>query len=212
VFVADEIPPELQRIVEFLNKQMCPADVLAVEVGYYAGGDLRTLVPRVVGYTAEAQDKKAATKTERRIWDETSYFEDLAARTSPQAIDTARTLHEWAKTNATTIRFGTGATKGGLGAVVGSLELNKRVFTMYSDGRLELCFYSLMGLPPFDQDAKRLEWSKKLNELPPFNISEEQIAKFPTIGLEELADAELLKIFLSTLDWVVDEVRTASEN
>ena len=32
VFVADEIPPELQRIVEFLNGQMDPAEVLAIAI------------------------------------------------------------------------------------------------------------------------------------------------------------------------------------
>ena len=31
-FVADEIPSELRRIVEFLNQQMDPAEVLAVEI------------------------------------------------------------------------------------------------------------------------------------------------------------------------------------
>jgi hypothetical protein len=32
VFVADAVPPELQRIVEFLNVEMDPAEVLAIDV------------------------------------------------------------------------------------------------------------------------------------------------------------------------------------
>ena len=32
VFVADEIPVELRRVVEFMNGQMDPAEVLAVEI------------------------------------------------------------------------------------------------------------------------------------------------------------------------------------
>ncbi len=59
VFVADEIPPELRRIVEFLNEQMDPAEVLAVEIRQFVGQDLRTLVPRVIGQTADAQQKKS---------------------------------------------------------------------------------------------------------------------------------------------------------
>ncbi len=35
IFVADEIPTELRRIVEFLNQQMDPAEVLAVEIKQY---------------------------------------------------------------------------------------------------------------------------------------------------------------------------------
>ena len=45
MFVADEIPVELRRIVEFMNGQMDPAEVLAVEIKQYVGGNLKTLVP-----------------------------------------------------------------------------------------------------------------------------------------------------------------------
>jgi hypothetical protein len=58
VFVADRIPPELRRIVEFLNLQMDPAEVLAIEVEQFVGRGLRTLVPRIIGQTAEAQRRK----------------------------------------------------------------------------------------------------------------------------------------------------------
>jgi len=37
VFVADVVPPELQRVVEFLNQQMDPAEVLAIEIRQYVG-------------------------------------------------------------------------------------------------------------------------------------------------------------------------------
>jgi len=61
IFVADEIPAELRRVVEFLNTQMDPAEVLAVEIKQYVGGNLKTLVPRVIGQTVEAQQKKSGT-------------------------------------------------------------------------------------------------------------------------------------------------------
>ncbi len=56
IFVADEIPAELRRVVEFLNQQMDPAEVLAVEIKQYVGqdSDFETLVPRVIGQTVEA--------------------------------------------------------------------------------------------------------------------------------------------------------------
>src|SRR4051812_46642611 len=58
VFVADVIPAELRRVVEFLNVQMRPAEVLAVEIRQYLGGGIRTLVPRVIGRTAVADGRK----------------------------------------------------------------------------------------------------------------------------------------------------------
>jgi hypothetical protein len=61
VFVADEIPRELARIVEFLNDQM-RADVRAVELQWFVGeGDVVTLNPRVIGQTERAAATKAAS-------------------------------------------------------------------------------------------------------------------------------------------------------
>lgn len=58
VFVADVIPPELARIVEFLNEQM-RADVRAVELNWFEGeGGVTTLVPRVTGETQRAVAQK----------------------------------------------------------------------------------------------------------------------------------------------------------
>ncbi len=46
LFVADEIPAELQRVVEFLNEQMNPAEVLAVEIRQFMGQGLITFSVR----------------------------------------------------------------------------------------------------------------------------------------------------------------------
>ena len=81
VFVADEIPSELRRIVEFLNQQMDSTEVLAVEVKQYTGGgDMTTLVPRVVGQTAEVEHKKRGGVTRGKRWDEASFFAELERR------------------------------------------------------------------------------------------------------------------------------------
>jgi len=58
VFFADAIPPELQRIIEFLNDQMTTTEVLGVEVRKYTSEALTAFVPRVLGVTSEAQDVK----------------------------------------------------------------------------------------------------------------------------------------------------------
>ena len=73
IFLADSIPPELKRIVEFLNEQMDPAEAFAVEVKQYVGEGLKTLVPRLTGQTAEAQKKRIISKK----LDEKIFFENL---------------------------------------------------------------------------------------------------------------------------------------
>jgi hypothetical protein len=60
VFVADTIPRELARIVEFLNEQM-KADVRAVELSWFESeGGVTALTPRIIGETERAQSEKAA--------------------------------------------------------------------------------------------------------------------------------------------------------
>jgi|GEM_PF-2474600 len=67
VFVADRIPTSLIRIVEFLNGQMDPCEVLAVELRQFLhlgdGHAIRTLVPRVYGLTATAKHRKKVSGT-----------------------------------------------------------------------------------------------------------------------------------------------------
>ncbi len=61
VFLADRIPHELRRIVEWLNEQTANAEVLAVEVAHYGTPGHRALVPRVIGATAAAAERKRQT-------------------------------------------------------------------------------------------------------------------------------------------------------
>ncbi len=70
LFVADHIPPELARVVEFLNEQM-QAEVLAVELSWFvAEGGARALVPHLIGATqraAAAKQGRAAPVRDRTI-------------------------------------------------------------------------------------------------------------------------------------------------
>ncbi len=66
IFIADDIPQELRRIIEFLNGNMSSVEVLGIEVKQYVNKEtgLKTLVPRFVGQTSEAQRvKRSYSKT-----------------------------------------------------------------------------------------------------------------------------------------------------
>jgi len=52
IFVADYIPKELRRLVEFLNAKLTGIQVLAVEIKQFLGEGRKVLVPRVIGLTA----------------------------------------------------------------------------------------------------------------------------------------------------------------
>jgi hypothetical protein len=91
LFVADQIPAELRRIVEFLNQQMNPAEMLALELRQFVGEGLRTIVPMVYGQTEEAQRKKAVG-TPKRQWDEESVLAALENRRGSEALALHRKL------------------------------------------------------------------------------------------------------------------------
>lgn len=80
VFVADEIPPELQRVVEFLNEQMTSTEVLALEVKQYReeDGDRLTLVPRLIGRTESARQVKEGGSRSGRDWTREEFSEALS--------------------------------------------------------------------------------------------------------------------------------------
>ena len=67
LFVADEIPSELRRIIEFLNEHMPLVEVLGVEIRQYSNNEIQAMVPRIIGQTETARQKKwsSGKKTEK---------------------------------------------------------------------------------------------------------------------------------------------------
>jgi hypothetical protein len=87
VFVSDLIPPELRRVIEFLNERMSPTEVVGVEIKQYVGqGNLKTLVPRVVGQTEQAKIQKIRSPSSQVGWD---FYE---ARLQPGRLAVVREL------------------------------------------------------------------------------------------------------------------------
>src|SRR5215216_2476435 len=208
VFVADEIPTELRRVVEFLNQQMDPAEVLAIEIKLYVGGTLRTLVPRVIGQTAEAQQKKSGVPRESRQWDEPSFFEDLKARTGPDEAQVARDILGWARTNLPRFTWGTGKQHGSFIPVLDHKGMSYYPLAIYTYGRVEIQFQH-MRARSFDDETKRLALLRRLNEIEGIDLPAGKITKRPSIPLSALSIAAALKQFFQAFDWYVQEVKAS---
>ena len=85
LFVADEIPEELQRIVEFLNEQMPRIEVLAVEIKQFKGDAGSTLVPRVIGRTAESVGTATRSSGRRHQLDHETFLAQIPSLEGQQA-------------------------------------------------------------------------------------------------------------------------------
>jgi hypothetical protein len=207
VFVADEIPSELQRVVEFLNTQMTPAEVLAIEVKQYVGEGLRTLVPRVLGQTAEAQQRKGRARESRR-WDEDSFMQALAERCSEEERAVASKVAAWAKRQGLRLAFGSGKIDGSLIPVVDHGGNWYAPVALWTSGRIEVQFSYLRRKPPFDDEANRAELAQRLNAIPGVEIPLDAISRMPSFPLVALTNDAALALFLDVLDWSVSEVRS----
>jgi hypothetical protein len=203
VFVADEIPQELRRIVEFLNIQMDPAEVLAVEIKQYVGRELKTLVPRVIGQRAKSV---AAGK---RQWDETSFFVELELQAGGEQVAVARRILEWAKDRGLRIWWGQGARDGSFFPVFDWRGKAYTLIAVWTYGRVELQFQHMLNWPPFDDESKRLELLRSLNQIPGVSFPEDAVSRRPAFSLSTLTDTAAMQRFTDALDWAIEEWRNA---
>lgn len=206
LFVADQIPAELQRIIEFLNEQMSQAEVLAVEIKQFVGQGLRSLVPRVIGQTSEAKNAKAGTRRGQRTWDESSFLQELGGRHGPEVAEIARKILEWAQGRMSRIWWGTGLYDGSFIPVLDHHGTGHTLICVWTYGRVEMQFQYLLRTPPFADEAKRRELLGRLNTVPTLQIPANLISRRPAFPLTRLADKAALQQFLEALDWAVKEI------
>ena len=79
LFVTESMPRELKRIIEFLNEQMDPAEVLGLELRHHSGGGVRVLVPQVVGRTETAASRKG-TESKTRQWTRELILQEIESK------------------------------------------------------------------------------------------------------------------------------------
>lgn len=213
LFVSDVIPPELRRVVEFLNEQMDPAEVLAIEIRQFTDGDLSTLVPKVFGQTAQAAQKKSAGQVlPRTVEDERTLFEALAKRSSELEQRVARTLLDWAKQNLPRVVFRVSPKISSFNAYLIQGHTRSRLFsvsTNYTRASVEVPFSEYMKATPFDRVDLRQELARRLNAIEGVRVPE-VAEKRPNIWLSDLADGDRVKRFLDVIKWAVDEMKSAS--
>lgn len=185
VFLADRIPKELRRIVEFLNEQMRPAEVLAIEIEQYLSRDgLRTLVPRVLGATERAQAVKAVN--DRPEETEEEWLAALQDTHGPEARDRADQMLAWFRS------------AGFLAEITHSRDAisfsllrpsGRRCWPFYfrrNTGRLETALQFLQNHPAFAAPESRQAILDELRRLVPGKITTTKPTGWPAIPLADL--------------------------
>jgi hypothetical protein len=204
LFIADQIPTKLQRIVEFLNEQMNPAEVLAVEIKQFVGQGLRSLVPRVIGQTAEAQQKKNPGPRPKLGEDE--FFQILEENTSRETANLARKILVWSKENFSHIRwreisFAPVLEYDSYSHIPISVSINGN--TRINFGRMK------KRIPAFRTDEKRLELLRRLNDIRGIDLPPGSITRNPKFPLTAQTKDDTVEQFLKAIAWTIEEIKAA---
>ncbi|MEM3486549.1 MAG: hypothetical protein QXI12_13130 [Candidatus Methanomethyliaceae archaeon] len=208
IFVADEIPRELQRVVEFLNQQMNPAEVYAVEVKQYVGQGIRSLVPRIVGITADAEIRKSVGTTGGKQWDEDSFFAVLKDRPNHRELEVAEQILNWAKNKNLRIAWGSGSIDGAFYPMMDCEDMTHYTFcvrTGYKNAHIQIQFAQF--LRPFDTAERRRELANRIEKATDIRIADEKLQKYPKIELARL-DERKLQDFLAVFDWYIEQCQS----
>jgi hypothetical protein len=189
---------------------MDPAEVLAIEVKQFVGENLKTLVPRVLGQTETARQKKGVGSGEARQWDEPSFFDALMERRGEQEVATARRLLEWATERGIRVWWGQGTKDGSFLIVYDNKFGKNRLFSVWTYGTVELQF-QYMTRPPFDKEDARERLAQRLSNVG-VSIPKEALRKRPTFPLKFLLEPASVDIFLSAFDWMLSEIKKVEGN
>jgi hypothetical protein len=201
VFVSDRIGSELRVIIEFLNRQMTATEVLAIEVKQYvdSDGQHQTVVPRIVGDTAEARAvKRTGTRGEPLDRDRM-----LAALTphSQSAADATDAILSWADSAPLLdVRY----TPKTAMIISGGKPILKLWPDSDPDARtLELHLETLAkhGDPWDDQRIKQL-----VEELRGLGVDFDDGHRWPYASIEPLADERRRERFFDVITRVIDSL------
>jgi hypothetical protein len=194
IFVSDEIPPSLRRIIEFLNGQMTRTEVLAIEVKQYAdaAGTQQTIVPRFVGETEAAKQTKRAT---RRTAIDRNQLLAMLRDVSTDAEGAATSLLDWAAEHpALDLRWR--RKTGDIG-----LSGGPTVLRVWCDGRLEVHLRKLRDTDPRWDATRCDDLIHKLDTIEGLRF--DQGRNWPKASIAPLADRDKRQLFVAFIDDVI---------
>lgn len=201
LFVADVIPSELRRIVEFLNEQMDPAEVLAIEIKHYVGQGLKTLVPRVIGLTAEAEQRKSVGTGQPRTWDWASFVEVVEQKWGKDLLDVAVKIMEWVRQNGFSVRYGRGKVYPSFFVTVRCGGKPYDCIAVFGGFICSFRLYMLQQCPAFADEQRFRELHDQIAGIAGVTFEEKD---YPSVPLPVFQDKAALDQLFEILKWVRD--------
>jgi len=206
LFVADNMPPELLRIIEFLNEQMDTVEVLGLELKQYEGEGLKTLVPVLYGRTQKSQQRKGVEQPSGIDWTENEIYEEIDHKFGASIAAAARQIGEWMQDNADSVWYGRGKKEGSMRAMFRSSAGDVTPFRLWTYGKFEIAFPAMLKTAFADEGLRR-QLLERIVKIPGLNLGDDVINKYPSIPLKALSERTAMTSLLEALSWWAAELR-----
>ncbi len=209
LFVADAIPAELRRIVEYLNAQMTRTEVLAVEIRKFEGAGLSGLVPRVYGLTTQSETTKRRRAAQGH-WDEESLLARMTENAPETTVAAARRLLAWAEQQDLALWWGQGAERGSVVPILKLAGENYFLFSLWTSGTVQVPFRH-MANRTLSSEERCAELLRRLNALPGVTLPTDALIRQPNLSLGDLVARDSVEPFLDAFTWFIADIRSAAE-
>lgn len=205
VFLADELPVELRRVIEFLNRQMDPTEVLGIEIKQYGAEGFQALTSRTIGRTADIVKRTVSVGPR---WDEEAFYRAIAERGGQDDQTVAQRLLDWARRRSLRLDWGRGRVLGSFYPVLDFGDAWYPLFGTWTDSTVEIQFSTLQRRTAFEDEQRRLELLRRLNEIPSVQIEVSRVTGLPKIPFAALQPEGHLDKFLEAIEWAIKVIET----
>jgi hypothetical protein len=183
---------------------MDPTEVLAIEIRQYTGHGEQVLVPRVLGRTAAARQKKESSAG--KAWDKASWLAGLEEAAGSDAAAAATAILDWvSKTTTASVKFGSGV---GKGSATLKLQAGGSVyspFRLWTDGNAVFLIAALRRHSPFTSAAMREQYIDMLAKIPGVALTHADVDRKPKVPITTFGDPEAREKLFEALLWVAEQ-------
>ena len=211
MFVSDEIPSSLQRIIEFLNGQMTDTEVLGLEIKQYVSSNgQRTLVPKLIGKTTSAVQVKQ--KQQRFKWNEEYFLDRVYGISGDKIVSVCQNILTQFQNMGCRIYWGEGSKQAGFVPIYDG-KCSHQLLAVYSYGtstKIEIYFQHFKE--PFRNEAKKKELLAKFNSISGVQIPENSITRRPSLDCKLFTNQQRFEKFTEIYFEMINEIKRYEEH
>lgn len=198
VVLMDLLQKRLKDLISFINRNS-KFDIYGVELKYYQFDNFEITIPKIYGAEIKKEVSTKSAISNRKTWDEQSFFSELSLNVSNNHFETIKSLYNSIVDNDLNIKWGTGSVRGSFNPVIREVDA-KSLFTIYTDGVLQLNYAWFI-----DSDFLlefKAKYLRLLSEI--FDLSDDiEKTKYPKYQLSDWIDKNekidfIIKKLLST--------------